>query len=122
MFSGLFIGVIAIVVIILCTSFVISLLLKFTSLTEQSLTTTTMVISFAALFAGGIISGTKAKQHGMLIGAETGLIYGIIVFLIQYLGFDTSFSSKQIFIFVLYLIAAAFGGMIGVNLTENNKH
>lgn len=114
MLSGLFFGLVIIVTIVFASSFVMSILLKFTSLTESSLTVATMVISFAALFVGGLISGTKARQRGLFIGAGTGLLYGLLVWLVQYLGYDSGFSTEQYLYFGGYIIVAACGGMAGV--------
>lgn len=120
MLSGVFFGLVTIVAIIFATSFVFSVLLKFTMLTEASFTVATMIISFAALFIGGLISGTKARRRGLFIGAGTGLFYGLIVFLVQYLGFDTGFSTEQYLYFAGYIIVAALGGMIGVYTIRRN--
>lgn len=120
MLSGLFFGLTTIVAIVFASSFVISLLMKFTLLNEASFTVTTMVISFAALFVGGLISGTKARRRGLFIGAGTGLLYGLIVYLIQYLGFDKGFSMEQYLYFAAYILVAALGGMLGVYTMRKN--
>lgn len=121
MMSGMFYGLVTIVAIVLIASFIISLLLKFTGLTEGSFTTVTLIISFVALFIGGIISGKKAHQRGWFIGGGTGILYTIVVFFVQYLGFDHGFSSKQYLYFALYILAAALGGIIGVNTAGNRR-
>lgn len=117
----MFFGLVTIVAIILAASFVISMLLRFTGLTEASFTTITLVISFAALFIGGLISGRKAHRRGWINGAGTGLLYALVVFFVQFLGFDKGFSGQQYLFFLLYILAASFGGMIGVNLAGSRR-
>lgn len=119
--SGMFYGLVTIVAIVLATSFVISLLLRFTSLTEASFTTATLVISFLALFIGGLISGGRVGERGWLIGAGTGLLYIILIFFVQYLGYDTGLMAQQYLYFALYIVIAALGGIIGVNVSGNNR-
>jgi putative membrane protein (TIGR04086 family) len=118
MISGMFHGLIWIVGIVLVASFVISLLLSFTPATESSFSLSTMVISFLALFIGGIVSGKRGKEKGWVVGAGTGLVYALLVFFIQYLGYGSSFSPQQYLFFGLYILAAALGGVIGVNLSS----
>lgn len=121
MMSGMFFGLVTIVTIVLVASFIISLCLKFTGLTEASFTTVTLLISFVALFIGGIISGKKVQARGWFIGGGTGILYTIVVFSVQYLGFDSGFTTKQYLFFALYIAVAALGGIIGVNLTSNRR-
>lgn len=119
--SGMFYGLLTIIALIMVTSFIISLLLRFTGMTEDSFSLATLVISFFALFFGGFISGKKAKDHGWMIGATTGILYALVVFFIQYLGFDHGFSGKQDLYFLMYIGVSSFGGMIGVNLSANDR-
>lgn len=121
MMSGMFYGLVSIWAIILTASFIISLLLRFTSLTESAFSLATMVISFLAVFCGGLISAKQARERGWIIGAGTGLLYTLVVFLIQYLGFDQSLATEQYLYFGLYILAAAFGGIFGVNLTGRGR-
>lgn len=120
MMYGICLGLVSIIAIVFICSFVISLLLKFTTLTEASFSMATLVISFAALFIGGLISGAKARRRGVFIGAGTGFVYGLLVFLIQYLGFDTGFTMMQYVYFLAYIAIAALGGMVGVSTLGKN--
>lgn len=110
-------GIASIVILMFITSLILSLLLKFTGLTESSLTWVIMTISFASIFLGGIISGGKHKEKGWLIGGSTGILFTLLVFLVQYLGYQTSFSLEQALYHVGYIITALCGGIIGVNMS-----
>ncbi|WP_017755929.1 TIGR04086 family membrane protein [Calidifontibacillus oryziterrae] len=111
-------GVITIFVIVLFSSLVLSLLLRFTDIKESSLTWVVLTLSFLALFVGGFVSGGKGKQKGWLIGSGTGLLFTLLVFLVQYLGYQTGFSLEQLYFHIAYIAVALIGGVIGVNITS----
>lgn len=110
-------GVVTIFVIILTSSLIFSLLLRFTDVQESSLTWIILTLSFLALFIGGFISGGKGKQKGWMIGGGTGLLFTLLVFLVQFLGYQTSFTLEQMIYHIGYIVAAVLGGILGVNMT-----
>jgi putative membrane protein (TIGR04086 family) len=103
------------------SSLIFSFILRFTSVREISLQYIITVISFIGLFGGGFLSGGKGKQKGWLIGGLTGLIYSLIVFLFQYLGYDRLFTSEQIIYHICYTLIAMMGGILGVNMASNSR-
>jgi putative membrane protein (TIGR04086 family) len=115
-------GVAAIFIIILLSSLIFSLLLKFTSVQEESLTWIILAISFLTLFIGGFVSGGKGKEKGWLMGGATGLLYSLIVFLFQYLGHDAVFSTEQSVYHIGFLATAMIGGIFGVNMTTPSRN
>ncbi|WP_409301898.1 TIGR04086 family membrane protein [Peribacillus sp. SCS-155] len=112
-------GVAAIFMIGIAASLLFSILLRFTSMKESSLTYVIMAVSFAALFIGGFISGGKGKKQGWMLGGATGLLYLLTVFLYQYLGHDMLFSAKQWVYHGCFVITAMMGGILGVNLSSD---
>lgn len=116
-FSAILYGVITTFIIVLASSVVLSLLLRFTNIQESSLTWVILTLSFLALFIGGFVSGGKGKQKGWLVGGGTGLLFTLLVFLVQFLGYQTSFSIEQTAYHIGYIIVAVLGGVIGVNMT-----
>ncbi len=115
-------GVVAILVVVLGSSLLFSLLLKFTTLQESSLSWVILILSFLALFIGGFVSGGKGKEKGWLMGGATGLLYILIVFLFNFLGFDSTFSTEQFFYHTGFLATAMIGGIIGVNVTTPTRN
>lgn len=113
-------GLIAIFLLAIISSFIISFILKFTSVQEPSLQLIITIISFLSLFLGGFISGGKGKRKGWLLGALTGGLYTLIIFLFQYLGYDKLFSVQQILYHSGYIGVAICGGIIGVNVVKKN--
>ncbi|WP_423802667.1 TIGR04086 family membrane protein [Neobacillus sp. SAB-20_R2A] len=102
-------------------SLIFSFVLRFTSAQESTLQYVVTALSFIGLFGGGFLSGGKRKEKGWLIGGVTGLIYSLIVFLFQYLGYDRLFSAEQVIYHTCYTLISMMGGILGVNLATNNS-
>jgi putative membrane protein (TIGR04086 family) len=81
----------------------------------------TTALSFIGLFGGGFLSGGKRKQKGWLIGGLTGLVYSLIIFLFQYLGYDRLFNLEQLIYYICYTLISMMGGILGVNLSGGNS-
>ena len=115
--SAIVYGTFSIFVMAVIFSLFFSLLLRFTSLTESSLSYIILILSFLSIFIGGIISGGKGKRQGWLLGGGTGLLYTIIILLFQYLGFDSHFTAREWIQSGCYVLVAMMGGVLGVNLS-----
>ncbi|WP_307852199.1 TIGR04086 family membrane protein [Neobacillus rhizophilus] len=102
-------------------SLIFSFVLRFTSAQESTLQYVVTALSFIGLFGGGFLSGGKRKEKGWLIGGVTGLIYSLIVFLFQYLGYDRLFSAEQVIYHTCYTLISMMGGILGVNIATNNS-
>ncbi|QIZ11165.1 TIGR04086 family membrane protein [Priestia megaterium] len=114
-------GLIFILVFAVICSLIFAFILKFTSAREVSLQYVITALSFIGLFGGGFLSGGKRKEKGWLIGGLTGLIYSIVVFLFQYLGYDRLFNAEQVIYHTCYTLIAMMGGILGVNISTNNS-
>lgn len=115
-------GLLFIFAIILVVGFGLSLLLQFSNVTEQSLQWITAIITFLALFIGGFIAGGKGREAGWVLGSVTGLGFVIIIFLIQFLGFNSNYELTQLIYHVAYVLTATLGGVIGVNVSSKSAH
>lgn len=115
-FNSALYGILTILILVIIASLVSSLLLRFTSLQEGNFTWGLLGFSFIAVFCGGFISGGKSGQKGWLTGAFTAILYSIIIFLVQYLGYDTGFDRDQILVHTGYVFIAMLGGVLGVNV------
>ncbi|PLT30879.1 TIGR04086 family membrane protein [Peribacillus deserti] len=118
--SAVLYGVGSIFILAILSSFIFSILLRFTSMTESSLTYPIMIMSFISMFAGGFISGGKGKKQGWLLGGGTGLAYAVVVLLFQYLGHDTLFTLKQLIYYICFIITSMMGAILGVNLSSGS--
>ncbi|MGE8206112.1 TIGR04086 family membrane protein [Heyndrickxia sp. NPDC080065] len=106
-------------VFISISSFIFSLILRYTDTQESSIRTLITIISFIALFTGGFICGGKGQQKGWVSGSITGIVYTFIIFLFQYLGYGNIFSSEQMIYHICYILTAMMGGVLGVNIMSD---
>ncbi|WP_233522566.1 TIGR04086 family membrane protein [Peribacillus glennii] len=115
-------GVSSIFILFIISSFVFATLLRFTSITESSLTYIIMAGSFITMFIGGFISGGKGKKQGWVLGGSTGLVYMVIVMSYQYLGNDSLFSLREWIYQGCFVVTAMMGGVLGVNLSSGSRN
>ncbi|MGJ7920583.1 TIGR04086 family membrane protein [Neobacillus sp. LXY-4] len=114
-------GLIAIFLLEIVGSLIFSLILRFSSVQESSLQVVLTAASFISLFAGGFISGGKGKEKGWMLGGVTGLLYSLVIFLFQYLGYDRLFNGEQLIYHTCFMLIAMMGGILGVNLTSKSR-
>ncbi|MHA6252141.1 TIGR04086 family membrane protein [Oceanobacillus sp. CAU 1775] len=112
-------GWIFILTFILIGSFILALLLQFTTISSSMLSWVSFAVGLLGLFIGGLITGMKGKKKGWIYGGLTGAGFTLFIFLVQFLGFQNGFSLEQIIHHSAFILAAMFGGMIGVNLFTN---
>ena len=105
-----------ILVMMLLSSLVLALFLRFTDMTSGTLQWVTLVLGVLTLFVGGFVSGAKGKERGWMLGLLTGLGFVAIVLLFQYLGYQKGMSTTQMMYQGGYTLAAVLGGVIGVNM------
>jgi putative membrane protein (TIGR04086 family) len=120
-FTALLYGWIVVLGLILVSSMALALLLRFSSFNEPALDWVTLVIGLISLFIGGCVAGAKGKHKGWVIGAFTGLGFTIFTFLVQYLGYHVGFNLQQTVHHLFYILAALFGGVVGVNIASSNE-
>lgn len=118
-FIGLLYGWIIVLGLILLASVVLGFLLRFTTFHDPALTWIALVIGLISLFIGGLVAGIKGKEKGWITGMLTGLGFTLFTFLVQYLGFQQGFSIEQTMHHAAYILAALFGGVIGVNILSS---
>ncbi|WP_226656662.1 TIGR04086 family membrane protein [Pseudalkalibacillus hwajinpoensis] len=113
-------GLLTIIVIVLATSVLFSLILRFTSVSEQGMNPFIIVATVIAFFIGGFISGGKGGERGWLLGGGTACMYIILLFLIQYLGYRVNMNLEQLLYHAGYGLICVLGGIIGVNVKGGN--
>ncbi|GGE42837.1 hypothetical protein GCM10011391_22070 [Pullulanibacillus camelliae] len=115
-------GMVTAFALIIAVAIVLATLFKFTSLDEFSIGELPMlIISFCALFIGGIIAGAKMREKGLFIGASTGFSYSLLIYLILFLGYDRPLGWDQYLTILVNIIVTGMGGIIGVNLSGASK-
>ncbi|KFL14731.1 membrane protein [Geobacillus stearothermophilus] len=119
--SALVYGVATIFVLAALVSFVFSLLLKWTDIHESSLTWVIFTVSVISMFIGGIVAGGKSQEKGWLAGGLTSLLFTALIFLFQFLGIEKPFTAEQWLYHLVFFVAAALGGIVGVNLSPTRR-
>lgn len=76
------------------------------------------IIPFISLFIGGIIMGKNSQKKGWLEGLKFGLIVTIILFMLNFLGFDQGYTKDNIILYIIVMIASILGGMMGINFKK----
>ncbi|WP_339063904.1 TIGR04086 family membrane protein [Tepidibacillus marianensis] len=107
--------------IAILSSIILTLLLYFTSLSEQSLPLLIYITTAISLLTGGFKTGKLAATRGWYFGGITGAIYGLVLTLIWFLGFNLGFQLRLLAIILLSFLFGSLGGMFGVNTTTNTK-
>lgn len=118
--TALLYGWIVVFGIILITSIILAFVLRFSSLNEPTLSWITLTLGLITLFIGGLVAGIKGKAKGWIIGATIGIGFTLFIFLVQYLGYQQSFTMQQSLHHLGYILAAVIGGVIGVNVVVVN--
>ncbi|TMW73973.1 TIGR04086 family membrane protein [Alteribacter natronophilus] len=121
LFSSALYGILAILILVLSASLIVSFILRFTSMDEGSFAWFLILFSFLAMFIGGFISGGKAKHKGWIAGAATAVLYTAVIFLVQFLGYNQLFDMQQTLMHAGYTGASVLGGILGVNMVGGNK-
>ncbi|MDF2670320.1 MAG: hypothetical protein K0R67_2626 [Paenibacillus sp.] len=113
--SPLLSGLVNATVCLLIGMVVLSMFLAWTDMKEQSLSAWVYIIHAIASAIGGLGSGKRAEQKGWYHGGLAGAIYGVIILLAGFLGFDAHFGAQTFALLALSFACGALGGMVGVN-------
>ncbi len=97
--------------------FIVTVLLTFTPMKEDTIPLLSTIIMIVSIAVGSIYMAIKAEEKGWLNGGIVGVLYFLILLLLNYLFIKP-------FIFDVYtigklfisLVAGVVGGMIGVNI------
>lgn len=71
-----------------------------------------IIISF---IIGGLYIGKRSSTKGYLEGLKISLSAIAILILLNYLGFDKSFSFKSIIFYIIIIISSVLGSITGIN-------
>ncbi len=96
---------------------VLSMILSFSSVSENVIMPAVIFISSFSILVGGFLVAKKMANKGIVYGSILGFIYMLILYLtssILNLNFSLNFNS--IIMIVLGVVGGAIGGILGVNL------
>lgn len=120
-FTAILYGWLTILFFVFVSSAILTFIIRFTSITAFTLSYITLVIGLFILFIGGLMTGLKGKDMGLLLGFITGAGFSILTFLIQFLGYNELFSIQQTLFHITYILSAMAGAVVGVNILNSNE-
>lgn len=91
------------------------LLSKAETLPKQILSVMTTVIACIAVLCGGLVSSLYLKEHGILNGTVTAVVFSMILFCISVFIYETEFGIGGLTKFAAILLSGILGGIVGVN-------
>ena len=110
-------GSITAIVITLILLFIFAILLTYTKLQENIISTVVIVVTAISILIGSSISTLKIKKNGLLNGALVGIIYIVTIYLISSVtGSGFACNINTIIMMISSIVAGMLGGIIGVNL------
>ena len=99
-----------------------SLIITYTSISEEVIPIVAMFSAIISIALGGFVSAKTATSKGYLKGSLCGIAYILVLYV-----FASLISEKFIFtthtalLFVLGLVVGALGGIIGINSSGKRK-
>ena len=91
-------------------------LLTYTSISESTIPTVTIIITIISILIGSSICMSTVRKNGIINGVLIGLIYiGVIYILSSLIEENFALDLKSLIMIIGALIAGAVGGIIGVN-------
>lgn len=101
-------------------SFIISLILHFTSISEAFLPAFATLIFFLSILLGSTICAKQAGNRGLIHGLIVAFIYLFLSLILSVLISSDPFSWVMFAKKIAYtILAGALGGIIGIGLTNN---
>lgn len=99
--------------------FLFSVLLTYTSISENTIEPVILIITVISILVGSSIGTSKIKKNGIINGGIVGFFYIITIYLISSL-FQTGFNVNlyAILMIIFSILAGMIGGIVGVNLKK----
>jgi putative membrane protein (TIGR04086 family) len=101
--------------VLIMSTLLLSLLLAVTGLREAALPVYVYFAHGISIFTGGFVAARRAGHKGWYRGGTLGVVYGLTVSLISWLGFDAAWSLDTLTFVVISFATGALGGMLGIN-------
>ena len=113
----IFKGSIISIIFTLILLFIFSIILTYTSISENVISPVIIIISSISILIGSSISTMKIKKNGLINGLFVGLIYMLFIYIISSI-INTGFAvtTTSIIMILSGVIAGIIGGIVGVNI------
>lgn len=109
-------GLIIAFIITLITILLFSIILTYSTISENIIPIAIIILTFISIFIGAIISTRNVNKNGMINGGIIGGTYMILLYFISSI-LNTGFSLNgySIIMIISGIIAGLIGGIIGIN-------
>ena len=96
---------------------IFSVVLTYTSVSENIIPQTIIIITAMSVFLGSSIGTMKMKTRGLVSGAFIALIYILTLYILSsIINGNFSFNIYSIIMFLSSVVCGIIGGIIGVNI------
>lgn len=118
-FMNMFKGIIISFMLTLVLLFLYSVILTYTSISENTIAPVIIVITMISILIGSSITTNKIRKNGIVNGGIIGLTYILLIYIISSI-IETGFSLNvySIIMIVLSILAGMIGGIVGVNVKK----
>ena len=100
---------------ILILTFITTILSYFNILNDKITSIIKIIIPIISMLIGGFYIGKNSLKKGFLEGIKLGLIFSSLLIIFNYLALNNSFKFKYILFYVILIVSAILGSMIGIN-------
>jgi len=98
---------------------VYSMLLTYTDMTEENLSTVVMITVVISVLVSGFDTAKGVKSRGLIWGLIAGLVYSGIMIIVGFCVVpDYKLSTTSLINLILGLAGGGFGGIIGINFKK----
>lgn len=100
---------------ILIFTFIFTTLSYFNVIKDGIISIIKIIIPIISLLIGGYCIGKRSKKKGFLEGIKLGCIFSILLVIINVIFLNNSFKAKYLLFYIILIISAVLGSMIGIN-------
>jgi len=106
---------------ILILTFIVTLLNYFNIFSYKVVVIFKIIIPIFSIFIGGLIMGKKSTNKGWLEGIKYGILFIIILCIMNYLILRAGFKIQDLIYYLIITLASTFGSIIGINYKKENN-
>lgn len=106
---------------ILILTFVVTLLNYVNIFSYKIVVIFKIIIPILSIFIGGLVMGKKSTNKGWLEGIKYGIIFIVILCIMNYLILRTGFKIQDLIYYLIITLASSFGSIIGINYKKEKK-
>ena len=103
---------------ILILSIIFTLFNYFNIINDKILSILNILTPIAGLLIGGFYIGKHSTSKGYIEGLKLGTIFSVLLIIFNFLAFNNHFKVKYILFYLIIIVSAILGSMIGINKKE----